>query len=234
MTRCHSALLDVRLGCPRRNTTSRRASGHSYPLQSNECSRPRLPAAGATRSRQNSHLSTHSTLHTYDPTLPAIPASRNVSGASQFPTRADSTSATEITSRNDLVQPIARTPEGLPYPQLVERQVQALSPVSAASSHTALKGSPSSGSVKAITGGLLGTLGRRKGKYTMSSGSVDLGVAGRRGSSPSAARMSVVGSPLGEQPPMQAPPTRTSTSVPSPRGPRARTSIDTRRSVELR
>ena len=151
--------------------------------------------------------------------------------------RADSTSATEITSRNDLVQPIARTPEGLPYPQLVERQV-VTSPLSTASSYAALKGSPSSGSVKAITDGFLGTLGRRKGKYTMSGGSLDLGAAGRRGSSPSASaqRMSVVGSPLGEQLVREnttTMATRTS-RVPSPRGPRARTSIDTRRSVELR
>jgi hypothetical protein len=206
--------------------------------------------AGTTsRTRKNSTLSTLSVTSPQPSTYPStlltpIPASRNVSGASQFPMRADSTSATEITDRSVLVQPIARTPEGLPYPALVERQGGGNVGAGVGSGG---KGATGGKGIAGVFG-----LGRRRGKHANGSGSgsisgsVDLGsgISGRRGSSPSSRASVGPASPLSEGiyigGQTEAASARTSTlqqvrtSVPSPRGPRARTSIDARRSVELR
>lgn len=220
-----------------------------------------LKAGTTTRRRKDSTLSAQSSHHStplqYQSSLPTIPASRNVSGASQFPMRMDSTSATEITDRAVLSQPIARAPEGLPYPQLVERQ---LGPSSAG-----MKASTSSGSVKALTGGLLSSFGRRKQKLGTAgyvAGSIDMGSSGgvspgfptRRGSLPSSPLLlpppsqhstrasSPTARPHSVAVPSMSPSLRGTVQqqrqspVPSPRGPRerSRASMDARRSVELR
>jgi hypothetical protein len=107
---------------------------------------------GASRSRKDSTTSVASrypsTLTAHNPsTLSTIPGSRAVSGASQFPTRLDSTSASEITDHATLSYPISRTPDGLPYPQLVERQLSAsVGP----GSGSGLKATSSSSSVKML------------------------------------------------------------------------------------
>lgn len=178
-------------------------------------SRPRKDSTTSVASRYPSTLTAHN-----PSTLSTIPGSRAVSGASQFPTRLDSTSASEITDHATLSYPISRTPEGLPYPQLVERQ---LSSSSGPSSGSGMKSTSSSSSVK-----MLMSFGR-KGNKRQTGGSqrysqTPPSSAGMQ-QTPTRDDFGLVPSRISidsTRPSNSQPQSVTRNTVPSPRGPRAR------------